>query len=298
MVSLNNARGSRKVHSAPTARVSRSTHRTSMTARPKSAPGRISLNRNAIMKMSRSEARETLRATPPMTFYKLGKRGLILFTLLIICALEPAMGHTTVANSAHGAPPPYIVGRVHNEAIITKRATPWQFWTRMFSSSPQAKVAGASDIAQAGAALAVGAATGSGAATSSFILWQISKTPFGQFFIIMVIIAFIVKHLVDYGKSRHSRNTQKIISNTLLVQIKEQAETAKMQARLLEAWLLTQQGGGSDVFLPGRRASPRRRSRTASIGAQQLALPPPNNGQRSASPRARSAAGLLLRLGR
>ena len=72
----------------------------------RSAPARISLNKESILKMTRTEARATLRATTPMTFYKMGRqRGLVLWALLLIMATQPTQAFLNHAAAAGAVPP-------------------------------------------------------------------------------------------------------------------------------------------------------------------------------------------------
>ena len=66
--------------------------RVSRPVRARSAPGRISLNKSEIVKMTPGEARNVLRGTKLSSFASMGKRGLYLIALLLILATTPAEG--------------------------------------------------------------------------------------------------------------------------------------------------------------------------------------------------------------
>lgn len=66
--------------------------RISRPVRARSAPGRISLNKAEILKMTPGEARGVLRATRMSSFASMGKRGLYVIALLLITATTPAEG--------------------------------------------------------------------------------------------------------------------------------------------------------------------------------------------------------------
>jgi len=190
MVSLKNMRGtSRRVgktvrpRSAPGA----ASRRVVQSVRPRSAPARISLNKESILKMTRTEARSALRATPPMTFYKMGKRGLTLFALLLIMATQP-----TQAVLNHAAAVGH--GKVSNAAPVKARR-----WYEAFKGR---EVGVATQLSRSGTAAAVAYSTGSGTATTALIASQVASDPWGQFILSLVVITFLVKQILDYGKAR------------------------------------------------------------------------------------------------
>jgi len=187
MVSLRNVRGSRKTtttikpKSAPTA----TSRRRTASVRPRSAPARISLDKESILKMTRTEARSTLRATTPMTFYKMGKRGLTLFALLLIMATQPTQAFINHAGAIGGVPP---------SAPVKARR-----WYEAFKGK---EVGVATQLSRSGTAAAVAYSTGSGTATTALIASQVASDPWGQFILTLVVITFLVKQILDYGKAR------------------------------------------------------------------------------------------------
>lgn len=155
----------------------------------RSAPARISLNKESILKMTRTEARAAIRATTPMTFYKMGRqRGLVLWALLLIMATQPTQAFLNHAVAVgHGKAPP-------NSAPVTARR-----WYEAFKGR---EVGVATQLSRSGTAAAVAYSTGSGTATTALIASQVASDPWGQFILTLMVITILVKQILDYGKAR------------------------------------------------------------------------------------------------
>lgn len=210
--------------------------------RPRSAPARVSLNRETILKMNKTEARAALRATTPMTFYKMGQRGLILFALLLIIATQPSQAFLN-----HAAASGYKAGEAPPSA-----PTKSKHWWESFKGR---EVSTATQLTRQAAAVTVAYTTGSGTATTAVVLSQIASSAWGQYILTMSMIAFLVKMYVDYGKARMNRQTAK---NQMAIIEKQMAH----QARMLEMIVESQQR----PRVRGRRAP-------ALPSANRLALP-------------------------
>ena len=232
-------RESPKLRSAPTSARSRSSSApTSARSRPSSAPARISLNKEVIVKMNRTEARATLRATTPMSFFKMGQRGLVLFALLLIQATQPSQ--------AYRAGPPAVMSV--SAPIKTKH------WMDAFRAK---ETGAATQIARDAAAIAVAATTGSGTATTAILLSQFTSSAYGKYIIIMAIIAFMIQQILSYGKARMNRQTAK---NQMAFMSKQLEAQQKMLQMMLNAQMAATPGRG------------RRRTPAALPSANRLAL--------------------------
>ena len=218
MPSLRNIRGSRKTtttikpRSAPTG----TSRRRTASVRPRSAPGRISLNKESILKMTRTEARSALRATTPMTFYKMGKRGLVMFALLLIMATQPTQAFLNHA-AAYREPAPAA-------------PAPAKRWWQSFGDGKE--TSGAMQVARAGTAMTVAVSTGSGAATGAVIASQLSSSPWGRFILTLACIGLFVKQILDYGKAYMNRQTAK---NQMAFMARQLAAQERMLTMMVEA---------------------------------------------------------------
>jgi len=189
--------------------------------------------------MTRTEARSALRATTPMTFYKMGKRGLVMFALLLIMATQPTHAFLNHA-AAYREPPP-------NAPVKAKR------WYEAFKGK---EVSVATQLTRQGTAAAVAYSTGSGTATTAVVLSQIASSQWGQFILTLACIGLILKQILDYGKAHMNR------------------QTAKNQAALFARQLAAQER--MLTMLVESQQRPRRRvgARTPALpSANRLALP-------------------------
>jgi len=121
-----------------------------------------------------------------MTFYKMGKRGLTLFALLLIMATQPTQAFINHAGAV-GA------GKVANAPVKARR------WYEAFKGR---EVGVATQLSRSGTAAAVAYSTGSGTATTALIASQVASDPWGQFILTLVVITILVKQILDYGKAR------------------------------------------------------------------------------------------------
>lgn len=193
--------------------------------------------------MTRTEARSTLRATTPVTFYRMGQRGLILFALLLIMATQPTQAFINHAVAVGGHVPP-------GAPVKAKR------WYESFHAQ---ETSAATQVARSASATAVAVATGSGTATTALVLSQLSSSAWGKYIMTMVVISYLIKMYVDYGKAYMNRQTAK----NQMVLIKEQMVH---QQRMLEM-ILEQRGGN---IAPRRRGG---KSARRLISANRVALP-------------------------
>lgn len=213
MVSLKNVRGNssvsraRSVPSANTARVSRS-------IRPSSAPARINLNKESILDMTKTQAREALRSTTPMTFYRKGRAGLVLWALLLIAATQPASGF----------------GLRHNFTTPTNLApVKAKRWWDAFHAK---ETPSAMQIAQQATILGTAYTTGSGTATGAVALGQFTSTAYGKYVVVMLIIAFLINAILQYGQARMMRQSQK---EQLAMIDKQMAHQTRMMEMLINS---------------------------------------------------------------
>jgi len=220
MVSLKNIRGKSRVsrtRSAPTA----TTARVSRSARPSSAPARINLNKESILGMTKTQARQALRSTTPMTFYRKGRAGLILWALLLIAATQPASGF----------------GLRHNFAVPTNSApVKAKHWWEAFHAK---ETSTATQIAQQATILGTAYATGSGTATGAVALGQFTSTAYGKYVVVMTIIAFLIHSILQYGQARMMRQTQR---EQLSMLDKQMAHQAQMMQMLMNSQVASPRG--------------------------------------------------------
>ena len=213
MVSLKNIRGKSRVsraRSAPTA----TTTRVSRSIRPRSAPARINLNKESILDMTKTQAREALRSTTPMTFYRKGRAGLILWALLLIAATQPASGF----------------GLRHNFAVPTNSApVKAKHWWGAFRAK---ETSAATQIAQQGVILTTAYTTGSGTATTAVALGQFTSTAYGKYVVVMTIIAFLIHSILQYGQARMLRQTQ---TEQLAMLARQMAHQTQMMQMLMNS---------------------------------------------------------------
>ncbi|BAT22515.1 hypothetical protein [Yellowstone lake phycodnavirus 3] len=227
MVSLKNIRGPVRISrarasSAPgRARVSRS-----RTARPTSAPGRISLNKESILGMTKTQARAALRSTTPMSFYRKGRAGLVLFALLLIVATRPAGALGVNFAGAAGYKPA--------TTNVTPRAKHWSDAFRLKEKSAAAQVA------QQSALLATAYTTGSGTATTAVALSQFTSTAYGKYIVAMAIISYIISSILRYGEARMARQTQK--EQVALIE-KQMAHQTRMMQMIMNSQVRSPRGG-------------------------------------------------------
>jgi hypothetical protein len=180
----------------------------------RSAPGRISLDKESILRMTRTEARSVLRATTPMTFFRMGRqRGLMLFALLLIMATQPTQAFLNHAVAVgHGKAP--------NSAPVKARR-----WYEAFKGR---EVGVATQLSRSATATAVAYSTGSGTATTALIASQVASEPWGQFILSLVVVTFLVKQILDYGKARMQAS---IINKQLAAQTRMVELLIESQAR-------------------------------------------------------------------
>jgi hypothetical protein len=181
MVSLKEVRGVRisRARSAPVAAKSR----TSAPKRPRSAPGRISLDKESILNMTPSQANSALRRSTVNTFYRKGRQGLYLFALLLIVASQP----TAALNwGAYGA-------AMKNN----KRMSPT---VKSQASSTATKVVQQANLAW------VAYFTKSGTATAAAATLTIFQDNYGKFLLTLALIAFMVREYFHYKVRRANQN--------------------------------------------------------------------------------------------
>ena len=184
MVSLKEMRGSR-------------TRKSRVSRRATSAPGRISLNKESITGMTRTQAREALRSTTPMTFYRKGRMGLTLFALLLIIATRPVGAMVNFAGAAGYGP---------GKTVAVPKTTRNSHWYDAFKLKEKSAAA---QVAQQGALLTTALATGSGTATTAVALSQFTASAYGQFIVAMFIVTYLISSVLRYGEKRMERQTQK-----------------------------------------------------------------------------------------
>ena len=196
----------------------------------RSAPARISLNKESILKMTRTEARATLRATTPMTFYKMGRqRGLVLWALLLIMATQPTQAFLNHAAAAGAVPPSAPAKPKH--------------WYEAFKGR---EVGTAMQLARQATQIAA-ARTGSGTAVVAVTASQYASTTLGQYIIALVAVTFFVKQILDYGKARMNRQTAK---NQMALMDRQMAQQQRMLEMMLEAQLQPRRRGTRTPALP------------------------------------------------
>ena len=215
MVSLKQVRGSR-VSRARSASVKK--NRVVVSRRAKSAPGRISLNKDSILGMTRTQAREALRSTTPMAFYRKGRMGLTLFALLLIVATRPVGAMVNFAGAAGYGP---------GKTVAVPATTRNKHWYDAFKLKEKSTAA---QVAQQGALLTTALATGSGTATTAVALSQFTASAYGQFIVAMFIVTYLVTSILRHGEARMARQSQK--EQMALVE-KQLAHQTKMIEMLL-----------------------------------------------------------------
>jgi len=215
MVSLREVRGSRvsKARSAPATK-----SRVTVSRRATSAPGRISLNKESVLRMTKTQAREALRSTTPMAFYRKGRMGLTLFALLLIVATRPAGAFINVAGAAGYGP---------GKTVAVPKSTRNSHWYDAFKLKEKSA---ATQLAQQGALLSTAFATGSGTATTAVALSQFTASAYGQFIVAMFIVTYLVTSILRHGEARMARQTQK--EQMALVE-KQLSHQTKMMEMLL-----------------------------------------------------------------
>ena len=186
MVSLKELKGSRvsRARSAPAAAKSR----TSAPKRPRSAPGRISLDKESVLKMSPAQAKAALRHTTVNTLYRKGNRGLYIFALLLVIASQP------VAALNWGA---YGAAMKNN----TRQLPP--------AAKTQASGWATKLVQQANVAL-VSVFTGSGQAATAAALLSVFQDNYGKFLLTLATIAFMVREYFHFKVRRGNQNLAKL----------------------------------------------------------------------------------------
>ena len=180
--------------------------------------------------MTRTEARSALRATTPMTFYKMGQRGLVLFALLLIMATQPTQAFLNHAAAAGVVPP--------SAPPKPKR------WYEAFHGK---EVGTATQLARQATQMAVAAKTGSGTAVIAVTASQYATTALGQYVVALVAITFFIKQILDYGKARMNRQTFK---NQLALMDRQMAQQQRMLELILEAQMRPRGRGRRAPALP------------------------------------------------
>lgn len=203
MVSLKEMRGSR-------------TRKSRVSRRATSAPGRISLNKESITGMTRTQAREALRSTTPMTFYRKGRMGLTLFALLLIIATRPVGAMVNFAGAAGYGP---------GKTVAVPKTTRNSHWYDAFKLKEKSAAA---QVAQQGALLTTALATGSGTATTAVALSQFTASAYGQFIVAMFIVTYLISSILRYGEKRMERQTQKEQMTLIEKQLAHQTKMIEM----------------------------------------------------------------------
>jgi hypothetical protein len=216
MVSLKQVRGSR-VSKARSASVTKS--RVTVSRRAKSAPGRISLNKDSILRMTRTQAREALRSTTPMAFYRKGRMGLTLFALLLIVATRPVGALVNFAGAAGYGP---------GKTVAVPSSTSNKHWYDAFKLKEKSAAA---QVAQQGALLTTAIATGSGTATTAVALSQFTASAYGQFIVAMFIVTYLISSVLRYGEARMARQSQK--EQMTLIEKQMSHQTKMMELMLI-----------------------------------------------------------------
>jgi hypothetical protein len=150
-----------------------------------------------------------------MTFYKMGKRGLVMFALLLIMATQPTqafLNHSAV----YREPPP-------NAPVKAKH------WWKAFGGK---EVSVATQLTRQGTAAAVAYSTGSGTATTAVVLSQIASSQWGQFILTLAVITILVKQILDYGKEYMTRQTAK---NQMALMVRQLAAQERMLTMMVES---------------------------------------------------------------
>lgn len=201
MVSLKELKGARvsrarvsRARSAPVAAKSR----TASPKRPRSAPGRISLDKESVLNMSPAQAKAALRHTTVNTLYRKGKQGLYLFALLLIIASQP----TAALNwGAYGA-------AMKNN----KRMSPA---VKSQASSTATKVVQQANLAW------VAYFTKSGPAAIAAATLTVFQDNYGKFLLTLALIAFMVREYFHFKVRRGNQNLA-------VLTIKSQEKTVQM----------------------------------------------------------------------
>lgn len=197
MVSLKELKGSRvsRARSAPVAAKSR----TSAPARPRSAPGRISLDKESVLKMSPAQAKAALRHTTVNTLYRKGKQGLYLFALLLIIASQPAAAlnwgaYGAAIKNANKQLPPAAKSQASGTATkIAQQAN--LAWVAYFTKSGPAAIAAAT--------------------------LTVFQDNYGKFLLTLALIAFMVREYFHFKVRRGNQNLA-------VLTIKSQEKTVQM----------------------------------------------------------------------
>lgn len=164
--------------------------------------------------MTKTQARQALRSTTPMTFYRKGRAGLILWALLLIAATQPASGF----------------GLRHNFAVPTNSApVKAKHWWEAFRAK---ETSVAAQVAQQGVLLTTAYTTGSGTATTAVAISQFTSTAYGKYVVVMLIIAFLINSILQYGQARMMRQSQK---EQLSMIDKQMAHQTRMMQMLLNS---------------------------------------------------------------
>lgn len=157
---------------------SRASRSKSRTSRPRSAPARITLNKEEIKQMSPGEARQVLRTTRLSSFARMGRRGVVLVSLLLLTAMT----------STQALP----VGYVNLGQSTPKPATPKTMGQRISNwakpPSPAEKARRAAEIAASVAAAGLGGPVGS--AVTGIMLLRYDYLV--QFYIAVIGAVFII----------------------------------------------------------------------------------------------------------
>jgi hypothetical protein len=185
--------------------------------------------------MTKTDARAALRATTPMTFYKMGpQRGLVIFALLLIMATQPTqafMNHAVAAG--------------HHGSLTPSAPAPAKRWFGAFGQGKE--VSGAMQAARAGTAMTVAISTGSGTATTAVILSQIASSQWGQFIIGLTAVTYFIKQILDYGKARMERQTARNQMNFMARQL---ATQERMLTMMVESQQRPRRRGARTPALP------------------------------------------------
>jgi hypothetical protein len=175
----------------------------------------VSLNKESISNMTKTQARAALRETTPMSFYRKGRAGLALFSLLLIKATQPA-GAVNMAAAAG-----YTTGR---QPVVN--VGPKKKWYSAFYGQEESAAA---RIAKQGVLVTTAYTTGSGTATTAVALSQFAATGYGKFMLALVVITFLIKIILSYGEERLRAQSQA----SQLAMIQTQMEHQKQMMQML-----------------------------------------------------------------
>ena len=222
MVSLKELKGSRvsRARSAPVAAKSR----TSAPARPRSAPGRISLDKESVLKMSPAQAKAALRHTTVNTLYRKGKQGLYLFALLLVIASQPVDAFNW---GAYGA--------------AMKNTN------KQLSPAAKSQASGtATKIAQQANLAWVAYFTKSGPAAIAAATLTVFQDNYGKFLLTLALIAFMVREYFHFKVRRGNQNLA-------VLTLKSQEKTLQM---LIGQLVAGKQPTVANVARPALNAGP------------------------------------------